>query len=334
MFYFYYGNSPILEIEIEKILEKISEENPNIPEKIYDCQLKEEGDFFSALQINSIFSNLELLVLKRAEILKSSGIQKLIKDISNYDINKKIILISYNLPLQYEKPIPEYQLTKTTLKLIDEVATFVDCSLEKQKNSLKEYIDRRLKISNRDRDELLNLLGNDYYHIKNEIDKVSIFLNGEDFLFQKVKNILSVDKEYNIRDLIGKFFKEKKSKDLLEFLDKNKDSYMKCIYILAEEILNFLKISALIKDGKIRKNMNYNTFKEFFPNISEYFYLKGSRAPHPYVVYLKMNNFEILDEDLFQKKLRKILEIEYKMKNGETDIHIDLQTFLLNFFAE
>ncbi len=147
MFYFYYGNSPILEIEIEKITEKILNENPNITRKIFDCQLKEEDDFFSSLQTNSIFNNLEFLILKRSENLKNLGIQKLIKNMSNYNNEQKIILISYNIPMQYNKPMAEYELTKTSLKLINENATFVDCSLEKQKNTLKNYIDSKIEIS-------------------------------------------------------------------------------------------------------------------------------------------------------------------------------------------
>lgn len=332
MFYFYYGNSPVLEIEIEKITEKILRDNPGITQKIYDCQLKEETDFFSALQTNSIFSNLEFLILKRGEILKSTGIQKLIKNISNYNLNQKIILISYNLPMQYDKPIPEYELSKASIKIINEEASLIDCSLQKQKDVLNKYINSKIEISKYDSDELINLLGSDYYHIKNEVDKIALFLNGEKFSFEKVKNILSVDKEYNIRDLISEFFKNKDAKFLLEFLSKNKDAYMRCIYIFTEDIITFFKLCSLVNDGKITNNMNYNVFKDFFPNFSEYFLTKGGRPPHPYTVFLKLNNLEIFDESLFEKKLRELLEIEYRMKSGEGDIEIEFQTFLMNFF--
>ena len=65
--------------ETEKKTEEILEKYPNISAKYYDCALKEEDEFLSALQINSIFKTVDFLVLKRAETLKSSGIQKLFK---------------------------------------------------------------------------------------------------------------------------------------------------------------------------------------------------------------------------------------------------------------
>ena len=52
MFYFLYGNSPMIEFETEKITEEILEKYPNIMPKFFDCSLKEEDEFLSALQIN------------------------------------------------------------------------------------------------------------------------------------------------------------------------------------------------------------------------------------------------------------------------------------------
>ena len=44
MFYFLYGNSPMIEFETEKITEEILEKYPNIMPKFFDCSLKEEED--------------------------------------------------------------------------------------------------------------------------------------------------------------------------------------------------------------------------------------------------------------------------------------------------
>ena len=99
MFYFLYGNSPMIEFETEKITEEILEKYPNISAKYYDCALKEEDEFISALQVNSIFKTVDFLVLKRAESLNSSGMQKLFKTLKNYDLNEKNIIILYNVPI-------------------------------------------------------------------------------------------------------------------------------------------------------------------------------------------------------------------------------------------
>ena len=145
MFYFLYGNSPMIEFETEKKTEEILEKYPNISAKYYDCALKEEDEFLSALQVNSIFKTVDFLVLKRAETLKSSGIQKLFKTLKNYDLNEKNIIILYNVPIQYGKIVTEYEITKTSIKAIEEIATFLDCTLIKETNIILNYVKDNLK---------------------------------------------------------------------------------------------------------------------------------------------------------------------------------------------
>lgn len=59
----------------------------------------------------------------------------------------------------------------------------------------------------------------------------------------------------------------------MEYISKTKDSYMGLIYILGE-INNMLKLSSLIKDGKINKSMNYNVFKEIYNDFQIYLLVK------------------------------------------------------------
>lgn len=332
MFNFCYGTSPLLEIEIERIIKEVTTKNQGLVPKFFDCSLKEEENFFISLQTNSIFNSLDFLILKRSEILKSSGIKKLIKSIKEYNLNQKIILISYNLPISYDKPLPEYELTKDSIKNIQEIANFIDCTSIKEKSKVYDYIKNKLKITDKDCKELAEILGNDYYNIKNEVDKISIFLDGEIYSFDKIKNLISIDEEFSLKDLIDKFFKTKNPHELLEYVSKTKDSYIGLIYILGEEINNMLKLSSLIKDGKINKSMNYNVFKEIYNDFSDLFIGKNLKTMHPYVVYLKLNSLDIEDEDFYVNKLRILLELEYKMKSGEGDIEIDSSLFLVNFF--
>lgn len=79
MFYFLYGNSPMIEFETEKITDEILEKYPNIIPKFFDCSLKEEDEFLSALQVNSIFKTVDFLVLKRSENLKVLAYKNFLK---------------------------------------------------------------------------------------------------------------------------------------------------------------------------------------------------------------------------------------------------------------
>ena len=192
MFYFLYGNSPMIEFETEKKTEEILEKYPNISAKYYDCALKEEDEFLSALQVNSIFKTVDFLVLKRSENLKSSGIQKLFKSIKNYSLDEKNIIIIYNVPIQYGKVASEYEITKASIKAIEEIATFLDCTLIKENNIILNYVKDNLNITEKDAKDFIELLGDDYYHIKNETNKVATFLDGETYSFEKIKNFFII----------------------------------------------------------------------------------------------------------------------------------------------
>lgn len=334
MFYFLYGNSPMIEFETEKLSKSILDKYPNIEAKFFDSSLKEEEQFLSALQINSIFMTDDFLILKRAEILKSSGIQKLFKSIKNYNIDRKNIIIIYNAPMQYGKIDSDYELTKPTIKLIEEIADFIDCTLIKERNIILKYIKEKINISDNDAKKFMELLGDDYYHIKNETNKVAVFLDGEPYSFEKIKNLISIDKEYNMKDLVENFIKDKNYSDIIRFLEKNKDSYLGLIYILSDELISLLKLSSLIKSGKISRNMNYNVFKDMYNDFSDLFLARNFRPQHPYVIYLKLTNFPNFSEEFLEKKLKKLLDIEFMAKSGERDIELEIEVFLASFYKE
>ena len=276
----------------------------------------------------------DFLILKRAENLKSSGIQKLFKSIKNYNLDSKNIIIIYNVPLQYGKFVSEYELTKPSIKLVEELAEFIDCTAIKEKNIILKYIKEKINISDKDAQNFMELLGEDYYHIKNETNKISTFLNGEPYKFEKIKNLISVDKEYNMKELVENFLKDKNYLDIIYFLEKNKDSYLGLLYVLGDELINMLKLSSLIKSGKISKNMNYNVFKDLYEDFSDLFIGKNFRPQHPYVIYLKLTSFPIFSVDFLEKKLKTLLDIEYFAKSGEKEVEIETEVFLANFFEK
>ena len=334
MFYFLYGNSPMIEFETEKITEEILEKYPNIMPKFFDCSLKEEDEFLSALQVNSIFKTVDFLVLKRSENLKSSGIQKLFKSIKNYNLDEKNIIIIYNVPIQYGKVVSDYELTKPSIKLIEELATFKDCTVIKESKTTLNYVKQNLNITEKAAKEFIELLGDDYYHIKNETNKVATFLEGQPYSFEKIKNLISIDKEYNMKDLVDNFFKTKNFTDILSFLETNKDSYLGIVYMLADELIVFLKLTSLINSGKISQNMNYNVFKELYNDFSDLFIGRNFKSQHPYTIFLKLNSLTYFSESFLEKKLKELLYIEYELKTGEREINIELDLFFKKFWKD
>lgn len=47
---------------------------------------------------------------------------------------------------------------------------------------------------------------------------------------------------------------------------------------------------------------------------------------------MKLNSFENFLEEFLEKRLKELLEIEYKVKSGERDIDIEIEVFFGNFF--
>ena len=135
-----------------------------------------------------------------------------------------------------------------------------------------------------------------------------------------------------MKDLIENFLKTKNFSDIISFLEKNKDSYLGLIYMLTDELINLLKLASLIKSGKISQNINYNVFKELYNDFSDLFIGKNFKAQHPYTIFLKLNSFKNFSEEFLEKKLKELLEIEYKVKSGEREIDIETEVFLGKFF--
>ena len=259
---------------------------------------------------------------------------KIYNGVTRTSLNEKNIIVLYNVPIQYGKIVAEYEITKASIKAIEEIATFLDCTLIKENNIILNYVKDNLNITEKDAKDLIELLGSDYYHIKNETNKMAAFLDGQPYSFEKIKNLISIDKEYNMKDLVDNFFKTKNFTDILSFLETNKDSYLGIVYMLADELIVFLKLTSLINSGKISQNMNYNVFKELYNDFSNLFIGRNFKSQHPYTIFLKLNSLTYFSESFLEKKLKELLYIEYELKTGEREINIELDLFLKKFWKD
>ena len=91
---YFIGGKKQREFKYFELLEKIRKENVGISESFFDVDLKENEKFLEKININSIFSSQELVVLKRAEKLKN--IEEILKYIANLEIVNKEIIIDYD----------------------------------------------------------------------------------------------------------------------------------------------------------------------------------------------------------------------------------------------
>lgn len=328
MIYFLHGDTAPLQIKYGEIIDKIKSNNPSIPEKIFDASLDEVTLFFDSISTNSIFSPKELIILKRAEDFKNlDGIAKSLK---MYNLAQKEIVIVYEEFLndygKIKNPIP-----KKTLDSFQEIAEIICFRKENEKKAIIFYIQHELNISEYEAEKFVELVGDDFFKVKNEIEKVKSFLDGDSFNLEKVKPLLSINEEYNLKNLIENFLISKNVKDLLHFVSKEK-LHNNFIYGIAEELIFYLKLSSLAQDNILNKNTSYKKFNEgIFENI-KMFFLTDRGYPHPYTLFLKLKNIDIFDEFFLRKKLKELTYLEYSIKSGNLDVEIGVEDYIIGFF--
>lgn len=328
MIYFLHGDTAPLQIKYGEIIDKIKSNNPSIPEKIFDASLDEVSLFFDSISTNSIFSPKELIILKRAEDFKNlDGIAKSLK---MYNLAQKEIVIVYEEFLndygKIKNPIP-----KKTLDSFQEIAEIICFRKENEKKAIIFYIQHELNISEYEAEKFVELVGDDFFKVKNEVEKVKSFLDGDSFNLEKVKPLLSINEEYNLKNLIENFLISKNTKDLLHFVSKEK-LHNNFIYGIAEELIFYLKLSSLAQDNILNKNISYKKFNEgMFENI-KMFFLTDRGYPHPYTLFLKLKNIDIFDEFFLRKKLKELTYLEYSIKSGNLDVEIGVEDYIIGFF--
>lgn len=328
MIYFLHGDTAPLQIKYEEIIDKIKSNNPSIPEKIFDASLDEVTLFFDSISTNSIFSPKELIILKRAEDFKNlDGIAKSLK---MYNLAQKEIVIVYEEFLndygKIKNPIP-----KKTLDSFQEIAEIICFRKENEKKAIIFYIQHELNISEYEAEKFVELVGDDFFKVKNEVEKVKSFLDGDSFNLEKIKPLLSINEEYNLKNLIENFLISKNTKDLLHFVSKEK-LHNNFIYGIAEELIFYLKLSSLAQDNILNKNISYKKFNEgIFENI-KMFFLTDRGYPHPYTLFLKLKNIDIFDEFFLRKKLKELTYLEYSIKSGNLDVEIGVEDYIIGFF--
>lgn len=328
MIYFLHGDTAPLQIKYGEIIDKIKSNNPSIPEKIFDASLDEVTLFFDSISTNSIFSPKELIILKRAEDFKNlDGIAKSLK---MYNLAQKEIVIIYEEFLndygKIKNPIP-----KKTLDSFQEIAEIICFRKENEKKAIIFYIQHELNISEYEAEKFVELVGDDFFKVKNEVEKVKSFLDGDSFNLEKIKPLLSINEEYNLKNLIENFLISKNVKDLLHFVSKEK-LHNNFIYGIAEELIFYLKLSSLAQDNILNKNISYKKFNEgIFENI-KMFFLTDRGYPHPYTLFLKLKNIDIFDEFFLRKKLKELTYLEYSIKSGNLDVEIGVEDYIIGFF--
>ena len=316
---YFIGGKKQREFKYFEILEKIRKENVGISESFFDVDLKENEQFLEKININSIFSSQELVVLKRAGKLKN--IEEILKYIANLEIVNKEIIIDYDkedgkFGVKLKKLLDEFSKNKQM-----EVFLFQ----KETEEEIRAYVVNELDINARDVAMLLEMIGSNPFKVRNEVAKIKIFLDGEKFDIEKIKNIVSIEKDYQIYEMTRNILLNNPA-DVMRYLEQKKE-YMGILYSLYNELEIMYKISSLkVKGRKFSKN--YNTFKIEFEEIKEIF-KSNNRIPNSYVIFKKIE----LEQNYTNASLKKLVfrcwEIEKDIKTGKIEMETGVEMLIM-----
>ena len=304
-------------------LKKIREENPGITESFFDADIKEEEKFLEKISFNSIFSTEELVVLRRAEKLKD--LEKTLSYITELDLNKKEIVIDYG---REDGKIPA-KLNKKLESLKKEKKLEVFLFLKEDDKDIKKYIQEELEISQFEADTLLEMIGKNPFKVRNEVDKIKVYLNGEKFEIGKIRNIVSVQKEYRIYEMTENIFSGK-AQEVIDYLETTKE-YMGILYQLYNELEMMYKLSSLKESGR-NISIQYNVFKAQFEEIKEVFKSNG-RIPNYYSVFKKIEKLRKYSNRSLKKLVFRCWEIEKDIKTGKMAMETGVELLIMEIVS-
>ena len=316
---YFIGGKKQREFKYFEILEKIRKENAGISESFFDVDLKENEQFLEKININSIFSSQELVVLKRAEKLKN--IEEILKYIANLEIVNKEIIIDYDKE--------DGKFGAKLKKLLDELEKNRKMKVflfqKETEEEIRAYIVNELGINGRDLALLLEMIGNNPFKVRNEVEKIKVFLNGDKFDIEKIKNVVSVEKEYRIYEMTRNILSNKPA-NVMRYLEQKKE-YMGILYSLYSELETMYKISSLKKRGR-KFSRNYNTFKMEFEEIKEVF-KSNNRILNSYVIFKKLE----IEQNYTNLNLKKLVfrcwEIERDIKMGKIEMETGVNVLIM-----
>lgn len=316
---YFIGGKKQREFKYFEILEKIRKENVGISESFFDVDLKENEQFLEKININSIFLSQELVVLKRAEKLKN--IEEILKYIANLEIVNKEIIIDYDKE--------DGKFGAKLKKLLDELEKNRKMKVflfqKETEEEIRAYIVNELGINGRDLALLLEMIGNNPFKVRNEVEKIKVFLNGDKFDIEKIKNVVSVEKEYRIYEMTRNILSNKPA-NVMRYLEQKKE-YMGILYSLYSELETMYKISSLKKRGR-KFSRNYNTFKMEFEEIKEVF-KSNNRILNSYVIFKKLE----IEQNYTNLNLKKLVfrcwEIEKDIKTGKIEMETGVEMLIM-----
>lgn len=312
--YLLYGNNHFL---IKEMTDKIFLQN-EVPKESVEVYDFEESGLHLALS-NAL--TLPFLVDKKGVVVRNSSFVTKHKNATDEEIEDLIRFCQMNVRetiLIIQAPYERLDGHKKIVKYLKKNIISEDLNQKKDMN-LYDFVKKQLSIHDLTIEafaltQFINRINHDMDSVNNEINKMITYSKGKKVIDDEiVSQITSKDIDENIYNLVNSLLDDNKQRlmEIYEDLKATNTSEMWILSTMTNKFLEMLHTKSLI-------HMGYNQ-----SDIMKYFNVSNGRA-----YYMKKNADEISDSKL-ESYIKRLSELDYKIKSGQIDKTIGIELFLL-----
>ena len=284
---------------------------------VYDAEETNVKNAINDAQTIPFMSPKKIIVIKNCYFLTNEKIKKEIKHdldaLSRYINNpvEETVLI-------LNAPYAKLDERKAITKVVKNKANVIKCDPMKQVD-LASWVRRQLgknniKIERPALEEFLKRVEHNTEVAVTEMKKLIMYADDMNYIdLETIKRVITKNVEDNVYEITNNILENKQSKALEIYNDlvQHSEDPLRILGILVNKYREILHVKLLLKDNKDQAE------------IAKYYRCSSGRA------YYMIKNAKSVNMSTVKKHLRKLEEIDYKIKTGQIDKKIGLELFIL-----
>ena len=210
--------------------------------------LENEKIFFENILSNSLFENEKSIVINRS----TDKVSEIIIDLMERNINDVKIVINTNILEKKSKLRKLFEKEKNLAC----IATYPDTD-EILSNLARDFFKKiKISISQQDINLIVSKCGGDRLNLKNELEKIKIYLTGKKSIStEEISKLINLSENHTFYELIDNCLAKNINKTL-NILNENNFTNEDCIIILRTFLLRAKKILGLSLEYDKNKDIN------------------------------------------------------------------------------
>lgn len=246
-FFLIYGkNEGLKNQHIKELLEKNN--NSNVVKYDEKEILENKDSFFESILSNSLFDNEKNIVINRS----TDKIYEIIIDLMERNIDGVTIIINANVLEKKSKLRKLFEKEKNLAC----IATYPDTD-EILSNLARDFFKKiKISISQQDINLIVSKCGGDRLNLKNELEKIKIYLTEKKSIStEEISKLINLSENHTFYELIDNCLAKNINKTL-NILNENNFTNEDCIIILRTFLLRAKKILGLSLEYDKNKDIN------------------------------------------------------------------------------